>query len=137
MKDYDEQRRSLEGVERTFRLGGIEFRAAPAMPAEALSDLADLQSGTKTDQAFKTVTGVIRRTLKPESRTDWDELLQRDLDVPIDLGVLLEVADDLVTATTGRPTQPPSRSGNTDESTSTRSTDGSGSLVEAASESST
>lgn len=132
MKDYDQERANLEGVERTFKLGGVEFRAAPTMPAEALSDLADLQAGVSTAHSFQTVSSVVRRTLLPVSRPDWDALLERDdLPVPIDLGTLLQVADDLVTAATGRPTPPPSPSSNTPASTGTRSTEDSASLAEA------
>lgn len=132
MKDYDVERSKLEGVNREFRLAGVTFACAPTMPAPALSDLADLQSGTRTGQAFALVSGVIRATLRPESREEWDALLARDdLEVPIDLATLLQVADDLVQAATGRPTQPPSPSSHTPATTPTRSTDGSGSPGEA------
>lgn len=124
MTNYDVDREKLEGIDREFTLCGITFRVAPTMPAAALSDLADLQSGTARGGAYTLVTEVIRRTLRIESRDDWDALLDRDdLNVPIDLPLLLKIADDLVVTATGRPTRPPSPSMPTRSSTPRASTD--------------
>jgi len=129
MKDYDADVRNLEGKTRPFVLRGVEFEAKPTMPAEHLSALADVQNGSTSGETFRVINAAIRATLVETSRPAWDELLQRDMDVPITLKVLMSIADDLVEDATGRPPTQPSPSGSTGESTSTRSTDGSGSTV--------
>ena len=129
-KDYDVQRRALVGQRRTFTLGGIEFTAKPVMDAEAVSDLADLQSGKTDEQLFLVTTGIIRRTLVSECREDFDTLMAADLDEPISFGLLIEIANDLVEDTTGRPTEPPSRSGRTGGSITVPSTGNSASKEE-------
>ena len=122
-KDYDAKARDLEGQTRSFSLRGKTFQAKPVMPGDAFDDLADIQSGTSTNpRIYAMLVSIIRRTLLAESRESWDELLGADLDVPIEAMTLAEIADDLVTAETGRPTQQLSPSQPTGESTGTPST---------------
>jgi len=64
MTNYDLEREKLEGVDREFTLCGVTFKVSPTMPAAALSDLADLQSGGVRGGAYALVTDVIRRTLR-------------------------------------------------------------------------
>lgn len=137
MKDYDEDVRNLTGVTRKFTLRGVEFWAKPTMPGDHLSELADVQNGSTSSGTFQIVTGAIRATLVESSRPAWDDLLRQELDVPISLKTLMSIADDLVEEATGRPPTQPSPSGSTGESTSTRSTDGSGSTEALASRPST
>jgi hypothetical protein len=137
MKDYDADVRNLEGRTRPFTLRGVEFTAKPTMPAEHLSALADVQNGTTEGATFAILNAAIRATLVETSRPAWDELLKREMDVPITLKTLMSIADDLVEDATGRPPTQPSLSGSTGESTSTRSTDGSGSAEVPASPGST
>ncbi len=127
MKDnYDGE---LDGyTTREFTLRGHTFRAKPTMPGPAFDDLADLQSGKpSTNRIFGLLASIISRTLIADDRAAWDALLVEDLDVPIETMVLAEIADDLVTAETGRPPQPLSPSTSSDESGSTTSTENSGS----------
>lgn len=106
-KDYDAKARELEGTTREFTLRGRTFRAKPTMPGDAFDDLADLQSGKpSTNRIYGLLASIIRRTLVPDSREAWDELIAADLDVPIETMILAEIADDLVTGETGRPPQP-------------------------------
>jgi hypothetical protein len=126
MKDYDADVRNLDGVTRKFTLRGVEFTAKPTMPGDHLSALADVQSGSTTGATFTIITAAIRATLVETSRPAWDELLLTEQSVPINLRTLMAIADDLVEDATGRPPTPRSPSGTTDESDSTRSTDGSG-----------
>lgn len=133
-KDYDVERSKLEGVDRSFTLCGIEFQCAPTMPARSLSMLADVQSGVRTAGLYEAICEVIRSTIRPEHREAWDDLLERDdLAVPIDMNTLLQIADDLCEAATGRPTSPPSPSTTTPKKTPIGSTDASDSQAEAAS----
>lgn len=133
-KDYDLERAKLEGVGRSFTLCGIEFQCAPAMPAQAFSDMADIGNGAITSRIFETANDAIRATLRPDSRDEWDALLERDdLPVPIDIFTVLTIANDLCETETGRPTSPPSPSTTTPKRTPTGSTDGSDSRAEAAS----
>jgi hypothetical protein len=98
------------------------------MPGPAFDDLADLQSGKpSTNRIFGLLASIISRTLIADDRPEWDALLVEDLDVPIETMVLAEIADDLVTAETGRPPQPLSPSTSSGESGSTTSTENSGS----------
>lgn len=134
MKDYDAERAKLQGLERTFPLCGIEFTAAPTMPARALSDLADVQSGATTSRLYDTVVEIIVATLRADSRKPFEELLAReDLDVPIDMQTLLNIANDLCEVATGRPTLQPLPSNSTPERTQAASTGGSGLQAAAAS----
>jgi hypothetical protein len=130
-KDYDAKSRELEGQTRSFTLRGKTFQTKPVMPGDAFDDLADLQSGKSTNpRIYSALASVIRRTLLADQREAWDELLAADLDVPIEAMTLAEIADDLVSAETGRPTQPLSPSTPTGESTTTPSTGNSASREE-------
>lgn len=137
MKDYDEDVRNLAGVTRKFTLRGIEFAAKPTMPAKHLSDLGDIQAGNTNGQMFEVVSSAIRATLLETDRPAWDTLLASEQEVPITLKVLMQIADDLVEASTGRPPTQPSPSGTTGQNGSTRSTDGSASTEALASPPST
>jgi hypothetical protein len=129
-RDYDARSRELEGQTRSFTLRGKTFQTKPAMPGDAFDDLADLQSGKSSNpRIYSTLASVVRRTLLADQREAWDELLAADLDVPIEAVTLAEIADDLVAAETGRPTQPLSPSTPTGESTTTPSTENSGSTA--------
>jgi hypothetical protein len=127
-KDYDEKSRDLEGTTRSFMLRGKTFLTKPVMPGAAFDDLAELQSGKSMNpRIYSALADVIRRTLLADQREAWDDLLAADLDVPIEAMTLAEIADDLVSAETGRPTQPLSPLQPTGESTGTPSTENSGS----------
>lgn len=129
MKDYDDDVRGLEGQTRSFALRGVEFEAKPVMPARHLSALADMQTGADSAHAYETVVSAVRATLIESNRERWDELLEREHEIPISLQTLMKIADDLVEQAAGRPPTQLTRSGSTDEITSTRSTDESGSTV--------
>lgn len=122
---------------RTVTVQGRQFHAMTAMPAEAFSDfgdlLLDMASGTFARAAYARVTDIIRRSLKPDARDAWDAFLEEDRDPPIAIADLIEAADQLSASATGRPSQPPTPSGNGDERTETASTVISGSPAEAAS----
>lgn len=127
VKDYDAKRRENEGKFREFSLAGETFVAKPIMGADAISDLADIETGQIQGGVYEKLVSVIRRTLKADQRDRWDELLERDLDVPIDLATLMQIAEDLVAGTAGRPFQQPSPSGNGATTTGTSSTEDSAS----------
>ncbi len=130
-KDYDARSRELEGQTREFSLRGHTFRAKPTMPGAAFDDLADLQSGKPTTNRIYGLLGnIISRTLIADDREKWDALLVEDLDVPIETMTLAEIADDLVSQETGRPTKPLSPSTSSGESGGTPSTGNSGSTVQ-------
>lgn len=134
MKDYDDEIRDLEGVTQSFRLRGVEFVAKPVMPARHLSALSDMQTGADAGHPYETTTDAIRATLFEDYREQWDALLAKDHEVPISLGTLMKIADDLVEATVGRPPTRRTPSGSMGVNGSTRSTDGSGSTEAPASE---
>lgn len=122
-KDYDEKSRDLEGTTRSFTLRGKTFTTKPVMPGDAFDDLAELQSGKSMNpRIYSALADVIRRTLLADQREAWDDLLAADLDVPIEAMTLAEIADDLVSAETGRPTQQLSPLQPTGGSTGTPST---------------
>ena len=124
MKNYDTEREKLDGIVREFTLGGVTFQAMAAMPGEALSDLADVQKNPEKEGSWGIVAEAIRRTLLPDQREGWDEVLAKDLNPPITFALLMRVAGDLLEEATGRPPVPATSSGNTDVNTPTRSTDG-------------
>jgi hypothetical protein len=130
---------SQNGV-REITVNGRTFQAMTAMPAEAFSDFGDLVmdmgEGTFARKAFHRLTDIIRRSLKPDERDRWDKFIEEDLDPPIDIDMLMKTADGLTAAATGRPSQPPTPSGNGEASRPTGSTDVSGSQAEAATTSS-
>lgn len=137
MKDYDEGRLQHTGVTRSFTIAGESFVVKPVMGAESISELADIETSVVTDRIYQRLTGIVRRTIVAADRERWDELLARDLDIPIELKTLMEIAEDLVADGVGRPSQPLSPSTNGGESTQTQSTGGSGSTEAAASTGST
>lgn len=128
-KDYDDDVRALEGVTREFTLRGIHFVCKPVMPGEHLSNLADAATGANATRLWFTYSEAIRATLLEEYREAWDELLQREMEIPISLNTMMQISDDLVQDATGRPPTQPSPSGSRGENGSTRSTDASGSTA--------
>ncbi len=127
---YEAQRVQFEGIERSFVFAGVEFGIKPVLPADVEADLIHLNSEKFDENAFDFGVHMIRRTLRPEFRARWDALLVEEREQPITLKMIYSVIgqiaknnQSLVEAETGRPTQPPSPSGNTGGSISTKSTD--------------
>lgn len=122
---------AFEGVAQEFSLRGVEFKAKPIMSHADFGALTALGSGQ--ENAAGIVAGVVRNTLLPDYRQAWDELLARELEIPISFGTLTDVANFLAEGATGRPPQSPSPSGNSGANRETSLTDGSASLVDPAS----
>jgi len=138
VKSYDDDDRDQrEGYAPAFELAGSKFTAKPNFHARDLAALNDFEADLAQTQvtprgSFETLNDIIRNCLLPESRERWDALLAADLPNPITLSELMRVAYGLLEQVTGRPTQPLSPSGDTDESTNTPSTERSGSQEEPA-----
>lgn len=118
---------ALEGTTRPVVLRGVTFQAKPTMHARDFGAFSTIASGEVQGNLFELVNGVIRNTLVPSERERWDDLLAMDMAVPIDWAELVALADTIAGRAVDRPTVPPSPSGSTNGSTSTRSMDGSGS----------
>jgi hypothetical protein len=137
---YAAKAEELAGIERSFTFAGVEFRIKPVMPADAAADLAEIQMDRLADNYYDTIVSIVRRSLRPEYRSRWDDLLAAEREVPITLEVLAQLVAELsneearmLEERTGRPTQPSSPSGSTGENGSTKSTDVSESREEVAS----
>ncbi len=131
MKDFYEARaKEFAEIDRGFTFAGVEFKLKPVMPADVQGDLHMLgHMDDFTDNLYDHMVGIVRRTLRPEYRATWDQVLAQEREVPITLQMLSELVgaiseedQALVAEETGRPTQPPSPSGVTASSASTRST---------------
>lgn len=135
MDDYQ----ALESVTREVVLRDHVFKAKPKMAAPDWGIMSDIYSGTFEGDTFVATSRAIRNSLIPEERPRWDALWagQADALVPISMEEVFQVANKLLEDSTGRPTQPPSHSGNGGTPTTTPSTAGSGLPEERASETTT
>lgn len=142
MKDfYAEKQKEFADVQRNFTFAGVTFEIKPVMPGDAMADLAIL--GTPNaggEHLYDTLVHIIRRSLKPDYRKRWDDLLVEERDVPITVDVLTELVNALVEEEnalveerTGRPTRPPSLSGTSGRNGETSTTGDSASREELAS----
>jgi hypothetical protein len=110
---------------RTVNLREFEFTAKPTMSAPDFGLISRFAGGNLEGDYFELLNTAIRNTLVPESREAWDDLWEQDLAVPVTFEEVAEFANKLAEKEAGRPTQQPSRSGTTERSTATKSTDGS------------
>lgn len=138
MREFDADTGELGNVPAyEFSLRGVAFKAKPRMTPQDfgawLKFVSDLGKGELTGDPFLIVSEMIERTLLPECRERWRELLAQDVDVPIRFGTLIEIGDAISENAADRPTTPPSPSGNSDTNGVTRSTDDSVTRAPAAS----
>ncbi len=126
---YDAVADELDGIDRSFTFAGVEFKIKPVAPADVSADIAEIQLDRLTDNYYDAIVSIVRRYLRPEYRKRWDDFLAAEREIPITLDMLSNLVAHLVNEETaileervGRPTQPPSPSGNTGGSTTTKST---------------
>lgn len=131
---YENDLKENEGKTRTFTFCGEQFVAKPIMSAEDVSTLTDIgldgNENTSSREMFPQINAVIRRTLVPDSRTLWDQVIAVDRPIPISMLSLSRVASWLLVEEAGRPTEPLPSSGTSDGSGSTTSTEGSDSKAD-------
>jgi len=131
---YEEKEKEFADVNRSFTFAGVHFEIKAVMPGDAMADLAMIGDPNSGEHVYDILVSIVRRTLKPEYRPLWNDLLVQERDVPITLDVLTSLVrslvqeeNALVEERTGRPTQPPSPSGGSARNGETSSTVGSAS----------
>lgn len=126
MKDFDALRAEREQRERTFKIAGRDFSFRAALPAEQYSlylELMDKMSeGRWPEGSFDTLNSTMLQLLDDGSHAAWDEVLASRNGNPVSFEDMADIIDYCVGVQTGRPTQPRSPSGRTDESGGTRLT---------------
>lgn len=130
MKDFYEAKRELVAdVKREFTFAGVRFELLPVMPGDAYGDWAELGNGNYDGNVWDLLVGVVRRSLQPPFRDQWDRVLAQEREVPITLDTIsalivgiIQEEDELVEKLTGRPLESSSPSTSTPENTATRST---------------
>lgn len=133
MRNFDEERRGRQkpAEERTFRLGDEVFMVKAAVRPEALSGFDRLQElGDNPDlvEAMGLIDEIILQLLvNPREAEPRYRAVRENEDDPIDPDTLRDLMEWAVEIATGTPTQRPSGSTPSPESTGEGSTDGSSS----------
>lgn len=136
MRDFDAERAERENRERTFRLGGHEFRFRPALEARTYSTYLELMDrmagGAWPEGSFDVLNATVLALLEPEYHERWSELVAVPAEGPrvanpVTFDEIVSVIEFCVESQTVRPTSRSSVSGSSGDNGSTRSTGVSGS----------
>ena len=138
MRDFDAERAERENRERTFRLGGHEFRFRPALEARTYSTYLELMDrmagGAWPEGSFDVLNDTILALLEPDYHATWNDLVAIPVDGPrranpVTFDEMVSVIEFCVEAQTVRPTSRSSASGSSADNGTTRLTDASASLA--------
>jgi hypothetical protein len=128
LKDFDVIRAERVNADRSFRLGGEEFKFRPSVAAGVRVAFEDEAAEATTSRAvLAAIDKYILNLLEPGQEEKWAAVRDDSAEFPVSFKDLEDVYQHIEAVLTGRPTERPSDSGGRPSQTGTGSRDGSSS----------